>query len=659
MNAYYPVYFTDSTRINRSQGIFQRFFLECKLHPGSEGYIQPLSNTVNDGMKGSMGKFILQKIFNYGVVNVRNSRLIYPLTAKAIHIKTGLFRLLRTTFGISSLRKRIVVFLTAGFLGCSILMAAVSYNAIYTMQQNKIKTSMAFDLYQQSMKLTQIYYNLLQVTQQMTPQGNVGSLMETYVSTDDLYNRLLISLGISNNIGLITFSNPAMELVMYYSTADRQPVYSNLPLREGFNLQSLPNVAGNASIKYQPPHLSLCRFSDDQVVSVTREIAFSDGTQQVIYVEAKSDIATDISKLSSSLNMPYVLILTEQEGEVKYSSNPGVFSAGQNLILSGNSGTTGGYIWDQMVSDYGYNIALLLPIESYNHEFYTWKNHMFLILGIALIILLSIALLLLRLINRPLRVFESEMVALGRGHMDAMQYRTGISEFDKLFEQFNKMKRQIQQLIIDVEQKEKRRHQLEIEKLAYQINPHFLMNALNSVRWLAVMHKQGEIDKFVSSLIFLLSYNLGKSQETATLRTEIKVMRAYLDLQQMRYDFNVKLDIIEGDYLDCPVARFILQPIVENAVCHGLDEYGKLEVCIAPHESAHVIKIVICDDGKGLNQETLALLQPETSDQQQMGRGIGLRYVRSMLESFYGDKARLHIDSTPNQGTTVTMYLPY
>jgi two-component system sensor histidine kinase YesM len=284
---------------------------------------------------------------------------------------------------------------------------------------------------------------------------------------------------------------------------------------------------------------------------------------------------------------------------------------------------------------------------------------MFLILGIALFIMLSIAVLLLRLINRPLRVFESEMGALGRGHMDAMQYRTGISEFDRLFDQFNKMKQQIQQLIVDVEQKEKKRHQLEIEKLAYQINPHFLMNTLNSVRWLAVLHQQAEIDKFVSALIFLLSYNLGKSRETATLRTEIKVMRTYLDLQQMRYDFEVNLDIVEGSYLDCPVARFILQPIVENAVCHGLDEHGKLEVCISPDESTHIVKIVIRDDGKGLSEETLALLQTEKPDQQQTGWGIGLRYVRSMLESFYGDKARIHIDSTPHHGTAVTMYLPY
>ncbi|MBB6672238.1 sensor histidine kinase [Cohnella nanjingensis] len=600
-----------------------------------------------------------QRYFNRGVVGVRGNRLMDSWTAKARHLMTDLHRLSLNAFGISSLRKRIVVFLTAGILGCSVLMAAVSYNAINTMQQNKIKTSMSFDLYQQSMKLAQIYNNLLQVTQQMTPEGNVGHLMESYSSTGDSYSRYLLKLNISYNIGLITFSNPAMELAMYYSPADKQAAYSNLPLREDFKMGSLLNVAGYADIQYQPPHLSLCRFSDDQVVSVTREIAFSDGSRKVIYVEAKSDIATDIDALSRSVNMPYVLVLTNREGEVQYSSNQGIFSPGRNLILNGTSGTTDGYLWNRAESDYGYGMTLLLPVASYNHELYAWKNHMVLILGIALMVMFSIALLLLRLINRPLRMFESEMEALGQGHMDAMPYRTGISEFDRLFDQFDKMKQQIQQLIVDVEQKEKRRHQLEIEKLAYQINPHFLMNALNSVRWLAVMHQQADIDKFVSSLIFLLHYNLGKSQETATLRTETKVMRAYLDLQQMRYDFEVKLDLVEGSYLDCPVARFILQPIVENAVCHGLDEHGKLDISISPDDTAQIARIVIRDDGKGLSREMLALLQRETPDPRQMGRGIGLRYVRSMLQSFYGDRARLHIDSTPRQGTTVTMHLPY
>lgn len=567
-------------------------------------------------------------------------------------------KFLLNAFGFSSLRKRIVVFLALGFLGCSVLMAAVSYNAIYTMQQNKIKTSMAFDLDQQTTKLNQTYSSLLQVTQQMAPEGTVGNLMETLVTASEPYSRLQISKSISYNVGLITFSNPEMELVMYYDPV-KQTAYSNLPLNDGFTLQSLPHVSGNGTIKYQSPHQTICRFCDDQVVSVTREVVFSDGSRQVIYVEAKTDIAADMNTLSSSVNMPYVLVVTDPTDKVAYSSKPEVSDAGEDLILEGRSGTWNGYIWNRTEGDYGYGITLLLPISSYNHELYTWKNHMYWIVGSALIVMFLLAVLLLRFINRPFRMIEREMRALGKGRMGATTYRTGMFEFDRLFDQFDKMKRQIQQLILDVEQKEKRRHQLEIEKLAYQINPHFLMNTLNSVRWLAVMRKQPDIDKFVSTLIFLLSYNLGKSQQPATFRTEIEVMCAYLDLQQMRYDFEVELDIEEGSYLDRPVARFILQPIVENAVCHGLDEHGKLYIRIAPDEKSQTARIVIRDDGKGLSEETLALLHRETPDQQQTGWGIGLRYVRSMLDSLYGYKARIHIDSTPHQGTTVILDLPY
>ncbi|SFT29197.1 sensor histidine kinase [Paenibacillus sp. BC26] len=563
-------------------------------------------------------------------------------------------------FGFSSLRKRIMMLLTIGLVGFAILMATVSYNAIYTMQHDKIKTSMAFDLYQQTTKLNQMYNNLLQVTQQMTPEGTVGNLMESYLSAKDSYSQRILSRDISYNIGLITFSNPAMELVMYYHPETGQPALTNLPLRGDFTLQSLPDVSGMGQLKYQSPHKSLCRFSDDQVVSVTREVKFSDGTQLVVYVEAKTDISTDMNSLSESVNMPYSLVFTDSTGLVTYnSSDSTAFAAGQRLMLTGHSGSADGYVWNRMTGDYGYGITLLLPISYYNHELYTWKNHMYWILAIALLMMFLLTLLLRRLINGPFQLIEREMRTFGKGYMGTSQYRTGIDEFDRIFDQFNIMKRQIQQLIIDVEQKEKRRHQLEIEKLAYQINPHFLMNTLNSVRWLAVMHKQAKIEKFVSSLINLLNYNLGKSKESATFRSEIEVMRTYLELQQMRHDFEVGLDIEEGVYLDSPVARFILQPIVENAVCHGLDDHGKLEISISPDETAQMVHITIRDDGKGLSRETLALLQRDTPDQQQTGWGIGLRYVRSMLESFYGHNARMGIESTPNQGTTVTLDLPY
>ena len=566
---------------------------------------------------------------------------------------------LNSIFSLSTLKNRIVITLTAGIMCCCFLMVIVSYNAIYRIQEDKIKTVMSFDLQQQSAKLAQKYANLLQITQQMAPEGNVGSLVEEYFAAKESYNRLVLSRSIASSIGLITFSNSDVELVTYYYPKSRQTVFANLPLQDDFSLQALPDLEDNANIIYQSPHLSQCRFSADQVASVVRKITFSNGQQWIIYVETKSDTANDINMLSRSANMPYILTLLDRRDRVRYCSNPNAFSNGQILNLDEKSGTLGKYIWNQTESGYEYKTVLLVPAVSYNHEFYIWKNHILLIFGLTVIIMAFITIMLLQLIYKPLRVFESEMESIGQGNMNALHYRTGIDEFDKLFDKFNTMKQQIQQLMHDVQEKEERRHQLELEKLIYQINPHFLLNTLNSVHWLAVLHKQNDIGKVISTLNFLLSYNIGRSKEPATLRTEIKVLRSYIELQQMRYDFKVIENIEDGEYLDRPVARFILQPVVENAIYHGIDENGTIEINVMPVNNRKDIKIVIKDNGKGINEHALAMLrQTDPDDSKTQKHGIGLRYVRSILKSFYGNSAYMTIDSMPGHGTAVTLCLP-
>jgi two-component system sensor histidine kinase YesM len=538
-------------------------------------------------------------------------------------------------------------------------MAAVSYNAIYSIQHNSMNKGILFDLDQQAVKLTSNYTNLLLITQQLTPQGDVGSLVKNYFSEREPYGRSVLSREISSSIGLVTFTNFNIGLVMYYCLDDKLAYFNNLPLRSSFSPEALPVLSSYMDFDYQPPHTSISRFYKDQVISVTRKVDFSDGRKWIIYAEVKCDIDRDINKLSSSANMPYMLALIDNGNQVRYCSSQNEFRTGSVMNLENDPALKARYKWNMMQSDYGYRAAILVTMENYNKEIQRWKRNMFLIFGIVLLITEFVALVLFRLIYKPFRVFEVEMEALGRGNMSALEYQTGIREFDKLFEQFNGMKQRIQQLLIDVEVKEKRKHQLEIEKLAYQINPHFLMNSLNSIHWMARMRHQEEIDRVICTLNLLLSYNLGKSKENATLRTELKVLEAYLELQKLKYDFTVAFHIQEGSYLDRPVARFILQPIAENAVCHGMDEHGKLEVEIKEDTPEGVVLIRIKDNGKGLSPELLETLRSQDAlDSRQMGCGIGLRYVRSMLESFYGDKARMEIESAPLQGTAVTIVLP-
>lgn len=235
--------------------------------------------------------------------------------------------------------------------------------------------------------------------------------------------------------------------------------------------------------------------------------------------------------------------------------------------------------------------------------------------------------------------------------------RTQIPEFDFLLGEFSNMQHQIGDLFKEVQQKEKIRADLEVEKLLYQINPHFLMNTLDTVHWLAVMNGQGEIDKLVQSLNKLLYYNLGKLGQVSTMEEEIDALRQYLILQQIRYDFEFDVRITADEQvLQIPVPRFILQPLVENSLYHGLSDEGFIQIEVT---CTSTLNIMIQDNGAGMTEETIHnLLNNREAEQQKVGMGIGLNYVHRMLKAQYGDQAQLVIESELGTGTSILLVLP-
>ncbi|MNR02396.1 putative sensor-like histidine kinase [compost metagenome] len=265
--------------------------------------------------------------------------------------------------------------------------------------------------------------------------------------------------------------------------------------------------------------------------------------------------------------------------------------------------------------------------------------------------------LLWKMVYRPLNGFNREIKLMAQNRVQAVTVRTKIPEFDFLLHQFRHMREQIWNLFAEVEQKEKRRVDLEVEKLLYQINPHFLMNTLDTVHWLAVMNGQNEIDRLVSSLNKLLHYNLGKLGQASTIYEEIEALKQYLILQQIRYDFKFDVQMnVDEEVWNMPVPRFILQPLVENSLYHGLSDDGYIKVDVS---LTNAIQISIHDNGSGMSEETIHnLLHNPEVENKKVGMGIGLNYVKRMLESQYGDQAELSITSVIGEGTTILVSLP-
>ncbi|MCM8901807.1 histidine kinase [Caldicoprobacter algeriensis] len=562
----------------------------------------------------------------------------------------------------NSLKQRLIFLLGISTIISLVFSAIVSYNSIISIQQNKINTAISSTLERLTDQLDRDYYSIMQITQQMMPQGHIGSDVDEYFFTTQPYNRSVLTRRISKNIELITYPYPNVVLAMYYNPRYDAVLFYNLPPIEKFSLEDLPKLKQHLEITYHTFHPSIYRFGDQQVISVTRTALFSNDVSMVIYVEARSDIEKSLDALFNAQRMRYIFLQIDENKEIKYSSSPDIFSVGQRFDLGSQelTGRINGYIWNQRKSQHGFTNIILVPVSSYNCELYAWSTTMLIITFVILLIVALIGIMLYQLIYKPLHLFEREMEEVGKGNMAMINYHIGIEEFDRMFDRFNTMKMQIQDLMRDIEKKEKQRHALEVEKLYYQINPHFLMNALNSVHWMAVINKQHDISNYISKLNYILSYSLGKTDQDTTLRTEIKMLQTYLDLQKMRYDFEAFVNVVEGDYLDTHVPRLILQPLAENAICHGLDQNGILTIDVSPDYQSNMIKVVIQDNGKGLDPQILeSISYPGHLNNGAFGQGIGLRYVYFMLESFYGDRASMIVESKPHEGTTVKLFLPF
>lgn len=197
---------------------------------------------------------------------------------------------------------------------------------------------------------------------------------------------------------------------------------------------------------------------------------------------------------------------------------------------------------------------------------------------------------------------------------------------------------------------------MNVERLMYQINPHFLMNTLNTIHWMAVSKGDHEVDTQIMALNKLLFYNLKTDSNTSSVADELNALKQYITLQQTRFSFEYELEVKNKKALEVKIPRFILQPLVENSIYHGLSGNGKITIKIDRND---FLEIYVTDNGEGMTQETLDSLIDNTkniSGNNEMG--IGLNYVIQILKDRYGEKAVIHINSYRDKGTSIRITIP-
>ncbi len=564
-------------------------------------------------------------------------------------------------FKPGTLRQTLVIYLLIACLFPPILFSVFTYSSLHGILSNKIRSGIDASLKQEATGLETVFNNLDFVSKQFALDGRIAELMNEYLRTTQPYDKAAIKKDIEDSLNVVNFTSPDLGLTVYYMPQATDPVlFTNLPVSPAFGIGALPPFVQYRGAEIHGPHRTQYKNSANTVFSSLRVVRTD--TERVVYIYLETNYNSFRKFMNSAwYGMKVSHYLIGENGQAVYADEGTPPIDPRELrweaAQEGKNPLQGFYLFGYE-SPQGWKLVTAVSKSAFNHEIDIWLRRMILLFAFAFGFAIVLAMLIWRKVYGSLRKVNREIVRM-TGEREAPVQYTKVEEFDQLLGNFQVMKTTVNHLIAEVAGNERTKYQLETEKLLSQINPHFLHNALNTVQWVARSNGQEEIDMIVTLLVKVLQYNMGKRSLIVTVREEIAALRDYIELQSYRYEDELSFRIaVDPAAEDVAIPRFLLQPMVENAIYHGKnEERGLIEIDVRLTE-AGLLRLQVSDNGPGMTDEQIRRLFADEEERPRRGMGIGLKYVRRLLESFYGSGDRLQIRSRPGGGTVLSAEIP-
>ncbi|MEX3619182.1 sensor histidine kinase [Paenibacillus glucanolyticus] len=306
----------------------------------------------------------------------------------------------------------------------------------------------------------------------------------------------------------------------------------------------------------------------------------------------------------------------------------------------------------------GWHVVGMVPLKELTADSASIRSFTVWIVFGSILAAIGIGYFMTRRIGNPLVQLSRLMRRSEAGDLSVRSKNVGSSEIGQLGRSFNKMIEQIDLLIRRIAAEESEKKKAEIRALRYQINPHFLYNTLNSIRWMAKLNRTNDVDQSVTALVHLLEGSLERNGVFIRLGDELEQLRKYMIIQNYRYDHQIELRIdCPEDMEDIHIPRMLLQPIVENAIFHGiapLDDTGVIQIRISSQQQDVLVQIE--DNGIGIRPERITGLLSHDQDHSKHGMThIGLRHVHQTVQLYYGSGYGVWVESREHEGTRVTI----
>ena len=346
-----------------------------------------------------------------------------------------------------------------------------------------------------------------------------------------------------------------------------------------------------------------------------------------------------------------------------FDARPGEFSPGSRTLRV--------KLWDdashrylfrtRTIPDTDWSVVTFAVEGSLVQRFYAAGGLLALTVAVLLILFYLYSRYFLNSIIVPVHTVCEGMARLDSSDLDFQLEPTGHQEIQELMTYFNQMVLSIRNMIAFTEETERKKHQAEIQALQSQINPHFIVNTLNSIRFMAQVAKFDGIRKMAEALSSIVSCSFRSNVSFYTVREELEMLKTYEYLMRIRYSngFEVSYEVAD-DCLDYRLPRLTLQPVMENSITHGFaemeEELGQIRISV--YKEPEYLCLSVWDNGRGMSARKVHQLLEGRVRRHDDNWSIGLENVLTRLRLNFGDAVDISITSTPGKFTRIIFRLP-
>lgn len=489
---------------------------------------------------------------------------------------------------------------------------------------------------------------------------------DTKTEVEELRNLLIKLEEIENSVSAISLFDNAGKVII--STQQIHTIEKEIALKEWYK----DALFDDNIIHFSSPHQQNIFLTPmEEVISVSKVVEFTyDGQRKdgILLIDMNFKGLDSLSSITNLGETGHILILDE-ENDIVYSSDEEAYHKGSesyrivkdtifgrtNAVIQGSSMA----ININTISSTRWRIATFQNISSIDAGMERSLYTVIIVLLITMGITIMIASFVADMITNPLKKMDNAILKFQNGDYDAKVKVHGHKEIRIVMTGYNVMVDQIKNLMDEVVREQEGKRQTEIAALQNQINPHFLYNTLDCIIWLAEKERNEDLVTTVNALSTYFRVSLSKGKQFIPIAEELRHIQSYLFIQSMRYTGAYTYKVTCNPHVEnIRIMKLLLQPLVENAIYHGIDkDDDESYIHIEVDENESFIILSVKNSGYGISETKIKEIYKVMEEGNEKG-SVGMKNVYRRIQLFYGEKAKLHIESELDESTTIRIMIP-